>query len=121
MAVLAGGTASYIVGRTGKTEEIRTARRNQGILIASGMMAGAALIGILSAVFRLKELGFPIRHVAVGVDYVKEGGRWVAHHAGWWNTAGQYISLVMFIGLGVLAYFLARAGANAELKGNKKE
>ena len=42
MAVLAGAFTSYIVGKTGGSEKVRKARREQGVLIASGLMAGAA-------------------------------------------------------------------------------
>ena len=39
MAVLAGAFASYIVGNTGGSEKVKKARQDQGVLIASGLMA----------------------------------------------------------------------------------
>ncbi len=69
MAVLAGAISAWAVSRTGKTEEIRTARAAQGALIASGLMAGAALFGILTAVLRLPTVGAPIQYMSVGKEY----------------------------------------------------
>ncbi|MBN2359083.1 MAG: oligopeptide transporter, OPT family, partial [Deltaproteobacteria bacterium] len=53
IAVLLGAVVSWIVSRTGGSEEVRKARSEQGILIASGLMAGAAIFGIITAVLRL--------------------------------------------------------------------
>ncbi|MFH1530557.1 MAG: oligopeptide transporter, OPT family [Pseudomonadota bacterium] len=69
MAVLAGAISAWAVSRTGKTEEIRQARASQGALIASGLMAGAALFGILTAVLRLPTVGAPIQYISVGKEY----------------------------------------------------
>ena len=69
MAVLAGAISAWAVSRTGKTEEIRAARASQGALIASGLMAGAALFGILTAVLRLPTVGAPIQYMSVGKEY----------------------------------------------------
>ena len=44
MAVLAGAFVAYIVGKTGGSEKVRKARQDQGILIASGLMAGGAIL-----------------------------------------------------------------------------
>jgi putative OPT family oligopeptide transporter len=121
-AQLAGGFTAWLVSRSGKTEAIKNARREQGTLIASGMMAGAAIIGILSAVLRLKEVGAPIRHLSVGVDFfykTSESGNVLLKHAAqpWyagWN--GQMISLVAFVLLAASCYVLARKGAAWELR-----
>ena len=48
MAVLAGAFVSHIVGKTGGSEKVRKARQDQGILIASGLMAGAAILAASS-------------------------------------------------------------------------
>ena len=69
MAVLAGAMSAWVVSRTGKTEEVRNARAAQGALIASGLMAGAALLGIFTAVLRLPTVGAPIQYMSVGKEY----------------------------------------------------
>ncbi|MGC4115789.1 MAG: oligopeptide transporter, OPT family [Myxococcales bacterium] len=72
LTVLAGGFVSWLVGKTGKTKEVQASRAEQGTLIASGLMAGAALIGIVSAVTRLPEVGAPIRFLGLGEKYAIE-------------------------------------------------
>jgi len=117
LGVLLGGFAAWIIGRSGKTDRERAARSGQGILIASGMMAGAALIGILSAVLSLQNLGVPARYLSVGAKYVPSGGQWVPEEAGWLLGArGQIIGLVMFVLLGVAAYLLAQKGAQWQIE-----
>ena len=72
MAVLAGAFVSYIVGKTGGSEKVRKARQDQGILIASGLMAGAAIFGIITAILRQPALGAPIRYISIGEKFSLE-------------------------------------------------
>ncbi len=87
-------------------------------------MAGAAIIGILSAVLRLPEVGAPIRHLSIGVDFfykTKESAAGALtllehHKQAWYSGAtGQTISLVAFTLLAVFAFLLARKGAQWDL------
>ncbi len=118
---LAGGLTAWLVSRSGSTPAIQNARREQGTLIASGMMAGAAIIGIVAAVLRLKEVGAPIRALSVGVDFFyktsETGNVLLKHHAQPWYAGftGQMVSLVAFVLLGVSCYLLARKGAAWEM------
>ena len=68
MAVLAGAVCGWIIGKTGKKEEVRKARAEQVNLIAAGLMAGAAIVGLIIAVLRLPAVGAPVRYVSVGID-----------------------------------------------------
>jgi MFS family permease len=70
MAVLGGAAVAWLISRTGGSKEVRQARAEQGTLIASGLMAGAAIIGILTAVMRLPAVGAPIRFISVGEEYM---------------------------------------------------
>ena len=67
MAQLVGGL-DRLADRRAAAAATRCARRarEQGTLIASGLMAGAAIVGIISAVLRLPEVGAPIRKLAIG-------------------------------------------------------
>jgi putative OPT family oligopeptide transporter len=69
MAVLAGAICAWAISRTGKTEEIKKARAEQVTLIAAGLMAGAAIVGLLTAVLRLTSIGAPIQYISVGADF----------------------------------------------------
>jgi len=121
-AVLAGGFMAWYIGRSGKTKEESQARKEQGTLIASGMMAGAAIAGIIAAALRLKETGFAIRHVSIGqifsVGQSKTGEAILSkpEAAGYFEAYGEVIGLVMFVLLIVSTYFLARWGAKMYLE-----
>lgn len=126
ITVLAGGFVAWIVGKTGGSEDVRAARRDQGTLIASGLMAGAAIFGIVSAVLRLPELGAPIRFLSVGEKYFYEttsaGNVLLKSQAMHWyeGFGGQMFSLVMFVLLSVLCYLLAKKGAQWEIEEHKQ-
>jgi len=118
MAVLAGAFCSYIVGNTGGSERVKKARREQGVLIASGLMAGAAIFGgIVSAVLRQPDLGTPIRFLAIGEEFSRtqnDAGEWIVQSEPrlWFEgLPGQGISLVAFLSLAVVCFLLARQGA----------
>ncbi|NLE37189.1 MAG: hypothetical protein GX621_04105, partial [Pirellulaceae bacterium] len=121
-AVLAGAFVSYLVGKTGGAERVKKARQDQGILIASGLMAGAAIFGIVTAVLRQPGLGAPIRFIAIGEKFVLEqteaGEAFLESTSAAWYEGfdGQVISLMMFVGLGLVCFLLARAGADWSLR-----
>ena len=50
--LLAGGLIAYFVTSRSKDEALNKARRERGTLIASGFIAGGALMGVLSAILR---------------------------------------------------------------------
>ena len=117
MAVLAGAAVAWIVGKTGGSERVRNARNEQGILIASGMMAGAAIFGIFTAIARQTVLGAPIQYISIGEKFWVEtsatGEGYLQSEAAHWyeGLAGQGIGLIMFVGLGVACFLLAAKGA----------
>jgi putative OPT family oligopeptide transporter len=49
-AMLIGGGLSHIISNSGKTKEIGKKRNDKGILIASGFMAGGAIMGVVGAI-----------------------------------------------------------------------
>jgi putative OPT family oligopeptide transporter len=122
MAVLAGAVVAWIVGRTGGSEEVREARTEQGTLIASGLMAGAAIFGVITAILRTPDVGAPIRYLSFGVDFSLRDGVLSETAAHWYEGfQGQIIGLVMLVLLGIACYFLARLGARWLLEGQQNE
>jgi putative OPT family oligopeptide transporter len=112
IAVLAGAFTSWIISRTGGSERVRRVRSELGTLIASGLMAGAAIIGIVIALLRLPEIGAPIRSISVGLRMALTDG--VLREQGaapFYAEHGQLISLLAFVGLGIACFLLARWGA----------
>ena len=124
MAVLAGAFVSYIVGKTGGSEKVRKARQDQGILIASGLMAGAAIFGgIIPAILRQAEAGgahpvpFHRRGVRARIPRRRQAVPAHGKPLDWYEGfVGQGISLLMFLGLAVVCFLLAKKGAEWYLR-----
>ena len=76
--ILAGGIIAHFVSTRSKDEKINNARRERGTLIASGFIAGGALMGVLSAVLRF-----------FNINFVNEA--WFESHS------AEFIALIMFI------------------------
>ena len=56
MPMLVGGAISWYVGSRSKDKELNAARVEKGTLIASGFIAGGALMGVVSAVLRFANV-----------------------------------------------------------------
>ncbi len=119
MAVFVGGVVSWLVGRKskekGEGETSDQTPKGRGTLIASGFIAGGALMGVVGALLNLPDIGKPVRFISIGINYVKEivpeSGAviWkIGSHAHYFDTiAGQLISLAGFVGLCLFVYFYA--------------
>jgi putative OPT family oligopeptide transporter len=83
--ILLGGIISHFVSTRSKDEKVNNARRERGTLIASGFIAGGALMGVVSAILKFG-----------GINFVNEA--WFESHS------AEILGLVM---LGVIcAYFI---------------
>ena len=56
MPMLIGGAVSWFVGNRSKDKEVNDARSEKGTLIASGFIAGGALMGVVSAILRFADV-----------------------------------------------------------------
>jgi len=127
--VLVGAFVAWLISKTGSSPAVREARTSQGTLIASGLMAGAAIFGIVTAVLRLDFTSYAIRFISIGEQFKVEektiGGQLqtvltsetVAWHDG---LTGQGLGLGAYVVLALACYFLARWGAEKELGLDKK-
>ena len=78
LPLLAGGFISWYLGSRSKNEQLNKARQDKGTLLASGFIAGGALMGVVSAILKLAgaELTLtawqasPWSHVLTVVMYV---------------------------------------------------
>jgi putative OPT family oligopeptide transporter len=127
--VLFGAFVAWLIGQTGGAKQVREARTSQGILIASGLMAGAAIFGIVTAVLRLDFTGYAIRFLSIGEIFrvetkVIEGVEQTllkSEPAHWYEgLTGQGLGFGTYIVLALLCYLLARWGAEKELAGARK-
>jgi len=76
--LLVGGIIAYIVSTRSKDELLNRARKERGTLIASGFIAGGALMGVISALLRFG-----------GINYVN--AEWFESHS------AEILGLVMFL------------------------
>jgi len=86
LPLLVGGAISWFVSTRSKDEELNKARLDKGTLIASGFIAGGALMGVVSAILRF-----------AGVDWFLSGWNTVA--AGQAASGAQAIAIVPLLGL----------------------
>lgn len=56
LPLLLGGAVSWFVGSRSKDKEINAARTEKGTLIASGFIAGGALMGVVSAILKFADV-----------------------------------------------------------------
>ena len=113
MAVFFGAAVGHFISLTGRDEEEKAARKEQGTLIASGLMAGAAIVGTIGAILLLPQVGEPM--LMIDVLHQSEGA--AGAFATWYEGIGG--QLVSVLGLGALVagcYFLACKGARWQLE-----
>ena len=87
LPLIVGGALNWFVTSRSKNAEVNAARGERGTLLASGFIAGGALMGVVSA-----GLTF------AGVDLFICDGEWMS------STGGQLLSLAAYIALIVFLY-----------------
>ncbi len=91
--ILVGGMISYFVSTRSKNTEINTKRKERGTLIASGFIAGGALMGVVSALIALPGWNKAL-HLGIAE-----------------RPIGEVLSVVCLLGLCLYLYFDAKSGA----------
>ena len=87
LPLLVGGAISWYVSTRSKDKKVNDERQNKGTLIASGFIAGGALMGVVSALLKFFD-----------VDWFMAG----------WNSAyGEAIAIVPFVAL--IVYMIVAA------------
>ena len=94
LPLLVGGAINWYVTTRSKDEKINSERGEKGTLLASGFIAGGALMGVVSAAMRFG-----------GINLVNEG--WLA------NPMSELVSLVAY---GLLIVYLIKASMNIQKK-----
>ena len=89
LPLLVGGAVNWFVTTRSKDEELNKARGEKGTLIASGFIAGGALMGVVSALLKFSGVEF---------DYTD-----------WWNNhLSEVLSLVAYVALIIYFVFATR-------------
>lgn len=84
LPLLVGGAISWYVSTRSKDQKLNNARQEKGTLIASGFIAGGALMGVVSAILKF-----------AGVDWFLSG----------WNAQwGEAVAIIPFIA--IIAYII---------------
>jgi putative OPT family oligopeptide transporter len=93
--LVVGAAAAWWVQRSSKDKEVSQARHEEGTLIASGFIAGGALIGVFAALLKFCEDTFKVSLVP---DVTKWGafGAW-AEAWGNWNGLAAFLLLGAFV------------------------
>jgi len=120
LPILVGGLSGWLIQRRGRDDRQKKARRDQTILVASGLMAGAAIAGIFSAIFKV-------------VDNTYWGGAFdrvvnLSHYprvmaadgslrtAPWFESSGVWVGAGMLALLIVVCHLLAKKGAGEQIQ-----
>ena len=81
--LVVGGAIAWVVSNRSKDEALNKARFDRGTLLASGFIAGGALMGVVAAVLKF-----------VGVDmYMTD---WAASNSAEWLALAMYIALAIY-------------------------
>ncbi|MEG2067712.1 MAG: oligopeptide transporter, OPT family [Tannerellaceae bacterium] len=87
--LLIGGAVSWYVGSRSKDQALNSARMEKGTLLASGFIAGGALMGVVSAAIRF-----------AGVNLVNE--EWLANNLSGVLAVVMYIAMIAFLAMSSL-------------------
>lgn len=94
--LLVGGAVNWYVSSRSKDADLNKARVEKGTLLASGFIAGGALMGVVSAALRFG-----------GLNFIDADSSWIG------SNASELLALVMYIVIiGYLAYSSLRAKKN---------
>jgi hypothetical protein len=88
-----GAAIAWLLQRSSKNEALNKARHEKGTLIASGFIAGGALVGVLAALLRFIE---DSSKMSIVPDLLKACGPWLEQ---WHNWLGLIMFLLLSLGL----------------------
>jgi len=98
-----GAAVAWLLRRSSREEAKAAARHEEGTLVASGFIAGGALVGVLAALLRFLE-GSTGRRIVPDLTLVPGIGPWI-------GTSGNWTGLGLFLALGALVYWHSRRQA----------
>lgn len=101
--IMAGGIIAWLIKKSNRTKAIAGARHQMGILFGSGLVAGDALVGVVTA-------GIIVFGGGGYRGFFESHEEMMASLSG---PYGPYLSLITFAGLAILFYFVARIFGSA--------
>ena len=88
-----GAAIAWFLQHSSKDPSLSKARHEKGTLIASGFIAGGALVGVLAALLRFLEVNYSVTLIP---DLLNLSGPWLKE---WHNWIGLIMFLLLSIGL----------------------
>ncbi len=110
LPILVGGAAAWLLQRMARTDREKSARKNNGILVASGLVAGAAIAGVLSAL--IKTLDNEALDGAIDGALNFSERLYGAH----FEETGMVVGLIMLVALAVVCHRVATGAARDQMK-----
>ena len=108
-SILLGGFVAWLVGRGSKDEKLTKARVDKGVLVASGLIAGAAIMDVLIKLFIafVDKPWFKDNQIMPRLDLT---ARWIAQGSDAEQVArtNNWLGLVFLLGLALFAYWDCR-------------
>jgi putative OPT family oligopeptide transporter len=102
--LVVGAGIAWLLKRSSKDPGVASARHEKGTLIASGFIAGGALVGVFVALLRFLEDRWRARLVP---DLTAAGGV-----GAWLGAWGNWMGLGMFLALATFVYLVSRRAAS---------
>ena len=96
--LLVGGAIAWFIGSRSKDEAVNKARKDKGTLLASGLLAGAAIFGVISAILRYAGV---TEKIAMPESYIG-------------TTPFNVLAVVMFIALCIYLIAHSMSGSKSE-------
>ncbi|MFH1454484.1 MAG: oligopeptide transporter, OPT family [Armatimonadota bacterium] len=94
--ILVGGFLAYLVNKSSKDKKLAQARHDKGTLIASGLIAGGAIIGVISALLKYFNLEDKMQFIKVPEFNM------------------NLIGIIVFTALCVIFYFWAKSAKESD-------
>ncbi len=94
-----GAAVAWLLKRSSKDEKLAKARHEKGTLVASGFIAGGALVGVFAAFLRFLE---GVYKITIVPDLTTIATRSIGVWLGEW---GNWIGMIVFLGLAGFVYW----------------
>jgi putative OPT family oligopeptide transporter len=115
LPLVLGGLLAHLLSRSSGDAKVAEERGKRGTLIASGFIAGGALMGMIGAILNLDGLGKPIRFLSIGdLPFVfdEKAATWSAPGVTEYYTQyGQYVGLAALVAILAWFYWYSRRAA----------
>lgn len=91
-----GGFIAYLVGKSAKDAKLGQARHDRGTLIASGLIAGGAIIGVIGALLKFYGADVILQKLAPALSAASDYSK-------------NWVGIILFVILAVVIYYWAKA------------